>query len=369
MRTTTPTSGRWFDRFALGFLGTCVLTLYGATVFELATPYLPGAPARGEVGTALSGSVPALRYTFTSDGQEARTLQPAAMTKVSFPAPEPLPVRLPGDGFAERPRLASAETVREVARLYDALGYDLERVATGVSVPRLYLATVPDDMPAVDDIETRKSVFIRSMLPLILRVNEEVARDRARLIEIDARLKSGEGVHRTDMAWVAELADSYGVRDADIPKLLRKVDVVPPSLALAQAIEESGWGTSRFAREANALFGQWTTKSHVPGIKTYVSPSDPNYNNRIRAFPSLLDAVRSYVRNLNTHRAYAEFREERARQRRAGTELNGHALAGHLHFYSERGPDYIATLREIMRANALADLDGTRLGRQLAALP
>lgn len=362
---TTPMSGRWYDRIALGFVGACVVTLYGVTLVDFAAPYAPGAPVRGELGTALSGTVPPLRQVYASDGVEARNLRPAVMSKLSFPEPPPLPVRisLPIDRFGP----VSAESVREVRRLYDALGYDIAGVIEGNGVPRLYLSAVPADMPHVNDPELRKSVFIRTVLPLVLRVNEEVIRDRARLIEIDGRLTRGEPVHPSDLDWVRRMADDYRVPDASIAKLLRKVDVVPPSLALAQAIEESGWGTSRFAREANALFGHWTTDPRAPGIATGVPPSDPNYNNRIRAFPTLLDAVRSYVRNLNTHRAYADFRDERWRLRGAGKDLSGHDLAGHLHHYSERGPDYIQALRVIIRANALADLDSTRLGSQLAA--
>ncbi len=362
---TTPLSGRWFDRIALGFVGACVVTLYGVTLTDFAAPYMPGAPIRGELGTSLSGTVPALRYVYSSDGQEARNLRPAVMSKLSFPEPPPLPVRisLPIDRFGP----VSAESVREVRRLYDALGYNIAGVVEGNGVPRLYLSAVPADMPHVNDTELRKSLFIRTVLPLVLRVNEEVSRDRARLMEIDSRLKTGQAVHPTDLDWVRKMADTYRVPDGSIESLLRKVDVVPPSLALAQAIEESGWGTSRFAREANALFGQWTTDPRAPGIATGVPPTDPNYNNRIRAFPTLLDAVRSYVRNLNTHRAYADLREERWRLRRAGKDLSGHDLAGHLHHYSERGPDYIQALRVIISANALADLDSTRLGSQLAA--
>lgn len=364
----TPISGRWFDRVALGFVGTCVVSLYAATLSDFAAPHVPGAAATGMVSTALSASVPELRQMHVSDGQEARTLQPVSMAKVSFPPPAPLPVRVAA--VPDRAHPLIAETTGEVKRLYDALGYELSGVAEGNMVPRLYLAAVPEDLRGLDDVETRKSVFIRTVLPLILRVNEEVARDRARLKEIDARLRGGDAVHPSDIGWVHELGRAYGVRDGSIAKLLRKVDVVPPSLALAQAIEESGWGTSRFAREANALFGQWTTDPRAPGIETGVSPSDPNYRNRIRAFPSLLDAVRSYVRNLNTHRAYAAFREERWRQRRGGEGLNGYQLADTLLRYSERGTAYTQALRALIRSNDLMVFDDSRLGSlgmQLAA--
>src|SRR5690606_19969249 len=123
-------------------------------------------------------------------------------------------------------------------------------------------------------------------------------------------------------ARLASLAEEYGVPDRDIDKLLLKVDIVPPSLALAQSIEESGWGTSYFARTGNALFGQRGWGSDTPGMAPAVQKAGDTF--RVRAFPWVLDAVKAYVHNLNTHPAYAELRRLRAEAREKGSPPSGY---------------------------------------------
>ncbi len=168
-----------------------------------------------------------------------------------------------------------------------------------------------------------------------------------------AKMAGGTPLSADEVQWVLALADAYDQPDAEIDALLKKVDVVPPSMALAQAIEESGWGTSRIARQNNAVFGQFGQ----------VASGDWDYRN----FASLTEAVASYARNLNTHRAYREFRQARARMRAHDGELDAWELASSLHRYSERGDDYVQSLRSIMRDNRLEAFDTARLNRRRVA--
>jgi Bax protein len=140
--------------------------------------------------------------------------------------------------------------------------------------------------------------------------------------------------------------------------LISRVDVIPPALALAQAAEESGWGTSRFAKEGNAIFGQWTfaLRSGLTPLKR-----DQGKKHQVKVFDSLIDSVRAYTVNLNSHRAYKGFRNTRQDLRRAGVPLDSQALVGKLHKYSERGQAYVSALRELINFNDLSPLDGARL--------
>ena len=151
---------------------------------------------------------------------------------------------------------------------------------------------------------------------------------------------------------------SYGAEPGDAADLLSRIDVVPPSLALAQAAQESGWGTSRFARNANALYGQRSWGSDADGLK----PAKAKRQDfRVRAFPDLLSAVRSYMHNLNSHRAYAELRQRRAQARALGAPLNALDLVGGLKSYSEEGKAYVRALSALIEGNELQSLDGARL--------
>ena len=262
-----------------------------------------------------------------------------------------------GAGALARP--LRRHTVHALSETFAGLDYDLESVISGeAEVPRLFLASLPVDMGAIREIEARKGLFFKAVLPLVLQANEEIRADRGRLWDLRFRLRAGEKLDAVDRLWLMVAADRYGVNAEDLDALARRMDVVPPSLALAQAAIESGWGTSRFALEGNALFGQWTfsaTGDLVPLRR------EPGKTHRVRAFDSLLDSVRAYMRNLNTHRSYRAFREERSRMRRDGAPLDGSLLAGHLDRYSGKGETYVAMIRATIGGNGLGRFDDTRL--------
>jgi len=255
-------------------------------------------------------------------------------------------------------------TATALDKTFERMGYNLDAVKTGATqVPRLFLASLPSDMEKVREAKVRKKIFFKTVLPLVLQVNEEVLADRRRLWELAVRTKKGERLAAVDRLWLIVLAERYKVRRGDLVELIRRIDIIPPSLALAQAAEESGWGTSRFSKEANAIFGEWTfsgAEGLVPRRR------DAGKKHRVRAFKSLLHSVRAYSRNLNTHRAYRGLRKMRQQMRRKGSPLEGRHLVDTLTSYSERGGDYVKTLRSIMVVNKLSALDGARLGQPIS---
>jgi Bax protein len=257
----------------------------------------------------------------------------------------------------ELPRIENASTLSHMLTM---VGYHLEEVRAGSEVPRLSVKALPGDLKDLDSPEARKMVFIKAMLPLVLQVNEEIVADRARVLDLNDRKAAGQPVSADDQAWLASVYNDYGVALGDSDELLRRLDVVPVSLALGQAALESGWGTSRFAQEGNALFGQigQQVSDTLPMLK---STADGTL---FRSFNSLSSAVRAYVLNLNTHNAYRPFRQTRASLRKTlgeGRTLDGLKLVVALKPYSERGTDYLDDLRGLIRVNKLQQFDNSRL--------
>lgn len=246
----------------------------------------------------------------------------------------------------------AGKAAAELYHLYVERGFVLQAAREGAEiVPRLIVERLPRDMGALDSSEFRKAVFIKTLLPLLLMENERILADRARLQEI---LAVGPAADPADHAWVADLAERFGVEPTQTRELLRRVDAIPVSLAIAQAAIETGWGTSRVAQAGQALFGQMVFRS-------------ADDDGKVRKFEQLEHAVQAYAENLNTHRAYAEFRRARELARRENpaaadmTAPDGYNLAQHLRRYSERGMDYVREVRSLMRVNGLRALDRAKL--------
>ena len=274
------------------------------------------------------------------------------------PTPAAMPAVKPHMIEQARWSLASRASMKLLAA-FTKHGYVLDNVRNGDdAVPRIFLAKLPPDLHELKSAKARKLVFIKSALPLVLRVNESIRADRQRLITIQKWRAGGRELRPADTIWLDDLVRRYGAEPGDMAKLLRRVDVVPVSLALAQAAEESGWGTSRFAREGNAIFGQ---QIFGDGRGLVPMARDPGRTHRVRAFDRLLDAARAYAQNLNTHLAYREFRARRAAMRATDAPLNSLALAATLIQYSERRGAYVETIHAIIRVNRLTRLDDARL--------
>ena len=256
-------------------------------------------------------------------------------------------------------RLSRMKTSGALSKTFKQLGYDLDRVRSGeTSVPRLFLASLPSDIRHIRETGVRKSLFFKTVLPLVLQVNEEILRDRRRLWNLHFQISLGKTPAPEDRLWLMVMAERYGFKKVSIQALLKRVDIIPPSMALAQAAEESGWGTSRFVREGNAVFGQWTfseTRSLLP------SRRDVDKQHRVRTFSSLLDLVRAYAHNLNTHRAYRKLRRLRNSLRLKGAPVEGLLLVDNIESYSERGEKYVKDIRSLIEGNNLHRLDDARL--------
>lgn len=264
---------------------------------------------------------------------------------------EPLPP--PTRGRSEAPSYAS------LAEAFGQLGYELTAIAEGVTgVPRLLLAALPHDLAEVPETAERKAIFFRAVLPLVLQVNEEILAERKKLLDIRARLRAHHHIAAPERLWLQAMAERYETTPGDVEQLVLRVDIIPPSLALAQAAEESGWGQSRFVRNGNALFGQWVTVNEGHQLP---DARDEGRTHRVASFDSLLDSARAYARNLNSHRAYREFREARAATHAEGRRPGGYDLAGKLGRYSQRGAAYVARIRGLITVNGLRDLDDAKL--------
>jgi uncharacterized FlgJ-related protein len=269
-----------------------------------------------------------------------------------------------GPALGAEPQRFEFDSYQDVVVLFDELGYTEAAWDEGLrEVNRVYLQSMPsrwrNKYSSAVEIKMKKELFLRTLAPLILRSNELIIEERERLL---ALVDAG----KTDDHWLQELALKYRVTTEEEPapnraqldELIQRVDLVPNSLALAQTIEESGWGTSRFADVGNAMFGQWAWGDDA--IKPEQQRSGKG-NYGIKAFDSPQDSVNGYMRNINTHRAYKELRDTRAEIRAAGREPTGPELTGTLLRYSERGQHYVDTLNSIIRVNKLAEIDEAHL--------
>jgi uncharacterized FlgJ-related protein len=266
---------------------------------------------------------------------------------------------------------------KDVLTLFDRLGYTQKAWQAGIrEIPRVYLADVPDTWHERStkelSVADKKKLFFRLVAPIALRMNELILEDRVRAEDLTERLAQGQSVPPEDEAWLTELAVKYKVLEsksqrldsAVFAELLMRVDVIPPSLALAQAASESGWGTSRFAAKGNSLFGQWTWGK---GLKPAEQRTSEFGDQRIAAFGSTANAAYSYALNLNTESAYRDLRLKRAALRRQKLRISGTVLAETLHHYSERGPGYVHDIKVLIRENRLDDADDAYL-RHMAVI-
>jgi len=268
-------------------------------------------------------------------------------------------------------RSGEAELVTFQAADAPGLSRLLEAAWEGVGplqVPGLAPVALPQDLDSLSS-EDRKQVFVRSLLPHVLQVNERVRRERAALIAAKRRWEEDRTLSEVETTWLLGVARRYR-RGADaaenlrenpgafLTDLLRRVDVVPPSLALAQAAIESAWGASRFSREGNALFGQWVFSRHG-GMAPRDRPEGSAYS--VARFDTMGLAVEAYLKNLNTLWAYREFRQLRAGMRADGAALDSLELARGLLLYSERREEYIEDVRRVIRGNRMTRFDRARL--------
>lgn len=237
-------------------------------------------------------------------------------------------------------RAINPRTADELAGFFRDVAYTLTDIRSGEAVPPIRVERVPADLGNKDGSE-RKALFITALLPVVLEVNQRVLADREQLLYLRDKVSRSTSLTYIERIWLDDLAQRYDTSSGNIDELVRRVDIVPPSMAIAQSGVESGWGTSQAAR-SNALFGQ--IRAGMP-----------------QPFASVVEATDAYIANLNTHAAYASFRAERATLRGRGEALDGYQLIGSLLRYSELGQAYVKFVRQIMRENELGDFDKARL--------
>lgn len=215
------------------------------------------------------------------------------------------------------------------------------------------------DFRVIEDTGERKAAFVEFLRPVIKYENRHVLAKREKLLAILDELKDGEQVAPDEHAWLAKQADLYRVKaKGDLErarKLATRIDIVPISLALSQAALESAWGTSRFARQGNNLYGQWCFTAGC-GIVPRRRPAQATYE--VEAFDTIAGSVRAYLRNLNSHPAYQPLRDIRAQARKAGREPSGLKMAAGLINYAAIGEEYVKHIRGVIRRNNLARLEG-----------
>ena len=245
----------------------------------------------------------------------------------------------------------SAETINQ---LFKDTNYTLDSVRKTKIVKPIRLSLLPTEIKKIENTKKKKKLFIQIILPLILEENNRIKLDRKKLFTILNKNMNSD----SEKKWLKSKFPQYGVINNDLSTLKVRMDIVPVSLAIAQAAKETGWGTSRFAIEGNALFGQWTWSGE--GIKPAgVDPEDSNH--KVMKFKVLKASVRAYQRNLNTHSGYIEFREARAIQRDNYEKLNSLELVDYLDKYAATGKEYTEILKKIIRQNSLTDFDDAKL--------
>lgn len=203
----------------------------------------------------------------------------------------------------------------------------------------------PKELLGKEGEELKKS-FVDHVSPIIKKENENILKDRSRLTKIVQKVSAGKELTREEREWAEELHVRYKMDGWNPKELLKRVDIVPVAIAVSQAALESGWGTSRFAKEANALFGQKTTSKDSIDSQT----------DRYARFNDFRDSIESYMRNLNSHKAYDEFRSQRAQMRQSDKGFDTKGLINTLLKYSTRGKEYVKHVKQIMSSNGLDKL-------------
>jgi Bax protein len=237
-------------------------------------------------------------------------------------------------------------STKELDHVFNKCNYTLTKATSEGKVPPLYLAKLPNDM--VKKAKSTNPTFVQVLLPHILKVNAQISEDRKRLLELKEQQKTRHLRH-TEKMWLMKLASDYRCKSTKIDALLVHVDIIPPSLALAQAIIETGGGRSSAARKKNSTFGYMKTKTQVA------------------TFKDLFQNVQAYATNLNRHEAYGAFRKVRAELRAKNQPLCGIKLASCLDKYSIRRGAYI---REVQgQIPKLRKYDSMTLDQQIRLKP
>ena len=244
----------------------------------------------------------------------------------------------------------SASTIKQ---LFEDTGYNLNDVRKKKLVKPVALTLLPQEIKMIENSKKRKEFFIQIVLPLIIEENNNIKLDRNTLFTIINKSNNSN----SEKQWLEKKYKQYGVKSGDLSSLKIRMDEIPVSLAIAQAAKETGWGTSRFALEGNALFGQWTWSGE--GLRPKEAKEGENH--KVMKFNILQASVRAYQRNINTHSTYKDFRKARAKLRDSKKPLDSIVLSKYLNKYAETGNQYVEVLQKIIKQNKLQDFDDAKL--------
>lgn len=228
-----------------------------------------------------------------------------------------------------------------------------------VMLVSMYSNAMPD-FQAIKNTAQRKQAFFHYLQPFIASVNQDILQDRKRIVALHGEWLSKRSLSEKSRQWLLQIAKQYRMEhfseksDKQWQQLLNHVDVVPMSMALAQAANESGWGTSRFARQGNNLFGQWCFR---PGCGIVPKKRAKGKHYEVQKFSSPHLAIKQYIGNLNTNPSYTPFRKIRHTLRQKNQALGGYVLAQGLIHYSERKAQYVRSIRALIKSNRLEKFD------------
>ena len=244
----------------------------------------------------------------------------------------------------------------EMLEIFKKYNFSVDRFLKDESANLIIFSSLPDDFMEIQPVNERKKLFINTLLPIIYAENLKILEDRKKILDWWSE-SQGENFSRDFWpAWLFELSEKYDAVDSNLGNLLIKVDVIPISMALSQAAIESGWGTSRYLREGNAVYGQYTFEKNK-GIEPAKRDSSQKFF--IRKFENLSESTKSYFKNINTHLAYEGLREERKKLRMNGEVLSGLKLADFLTSYSERKQEYVKDVKKIIESNNFMKFDNS----------
>jgi Bax protein len=248
-------------------------------------------------------------------------------------------------------------SARTIISLFEEENYNLKDIRQGKAVDPVFLSKLPTGIANIDNIGDRKKLFIKVILPLVIYENNKILEDRNYLNQIS----SEKSLREQETVWLDKKLKEYKVKAGDIEELKKRMDVIPPSLAIAQAAYETGWGTSRFAMEGNSLYGARTWKKGKG-----IVPNDRGEEQKfeVLSFKIIRASISSYKKNLNTHQSYNEFRKARAIQRKEKNRVFGLELSQYLNKYSEIGDVYVQRLKKIIEQNSLTDFDESVLSQK-----
>ena len=240
-----------------------------------------------------------------------------------------------------------------VLSLFDDVEYDLKKVRKYKLVKPIYFTQFPKDLDEISSVQLKKETFIKIVLPLVVAENQKILDDKRKFLKISTKKNTSDN----EKFWLRQKLKEYKIKNGSMAELLMRMDIIPVSIAIAQAAKESGWGTSRFALEGNAIFGQWTWNGRG------IAPLDraKNKNHKILRFPILRASVKAYKNNLNTHKSYKEFREVRFKLRSKRKSIEGKKLIHTLDNYAQTGTEYTKILAKMIEQNSLDEFENVKL--------